>query len=95
MRRCSTFWNGAGSLIIPVRRDGRIRAVIDWLPRSRPADACFSHERLRGRAVEGLQRNTGGAQRLWNGFDRHENHPLRLVKGPDAGVRRPPTAPRT
>jgi hypothetical protein len=85
MGGCSTFWNGAGSLIIPVRRDGRIPEVIDWFLRSRPVDGCFWHESLSERAVDGLQRKIGGAQRLWDGFDRHENHPLHLVErpGPD------------
>lgn len=85
MRRCSTFWNGAGSLIIPVRRDGRIPKVIDWFLHCRPVDACFWHESLSERAVAGLQEKIAGAQRLWDEFDRHENHPLHLVERPSPG----------
>jgi hypothetical protein len=89
MRRCSTFWNGAGSLIIPVRRDGRIPEAIDWFLRSRPVDTCFWHETLGERAVEGLQSKIGGVRRLWDEFDRHENHPLHLVKPPVPGDQKP------
>jgi hypothetical protein len=42
MRRCSTFWNGVGSLIIPVTENGRIDRA---LHRRRGAS---SHPRSRG-----------------------------------------------
>ena len=36
MRRCSTFWNGVGSLLVPVRADGRIPPTVEGLLRIRP-----------------------------------------------------------
>jgi hypothetical protein len=63
MRRCSAFWNGAGSLVIPVRADGRIPPVIDAFLDSRPVDRCFWHESLGERARAGLEAISKGVWR--------------------------------
>jgi hypothetical protein len=30
MRRCSTFWNGPGTLLIPVTEEGRLPRLLDF-----------------------------------------------------------------
>ncbi len=48
MRRCSTFWNGVGTVLVPVGADGRIPASVKRFLQIRPVDACYTHERLGG-----------------------------------------------
>lgn len=80
MRRCSTFWNGVGSLIVPVREDGRIPPVVKGLLGIRRVDACYMHERLGDTARAAVERLTAAVP-LWDGFDRDELHPLNLLGG--------------
>ncbi len=89
MRRCSTFWNGAGSLLVPVSRDGRMPIWAHGLLRVRPVDACFIHERLSEAAQSAVRTRVAGATALWDRFDEHEIHPLRLTRPPS-----PPAAPK-
>jgi hypothetical protein len=79
MRRCSTFWNGVGSLLAPVSRDGRTPTWVHGLLRIRPVDACFMHHSLGEAARRSVERRIPGATMLWDGFDEHEVHPLHLA----------------
>lgn len=79
MRRCSGFWNGAGSLLIPVRRDGRLPKLLDALQATRGIDQCFIHETVETRARDAVQHRLPNATLLWDGFDEHELHPLHLL----------------
>jgi ribosomal protein S27E len=87
-RRCSTFWNGVGSLLVPVREDGQISRWVEKLLRIRPVDACFLHERLSNGARAAAQRRIPGAVPLWDGFAAREVRPLDLP--PPARPGRPP-----
>ena len=78
MRRCSTFWNGVGTVLVPVRADGRIPVSVKWFLRIRPVDACYTHERLGEAAREAVQRLTGAVP-MWEGFDRRELGPADLL----------------
>ncbi|MGI8863656.1 MAG: hypothetical protein ACR2JH_04525 [Solirubrobacteraceae bacterium] len=92
MRRCSTFWNGVGSLLMPVRADGRIPPTIKGLLGIRPVDACYMHESL-GEKARAAAQQLAGAVPLWDGFDRHELHPLNLLgaeERPPEDVMEPP-----
>jgi|GEM_PF-2259783 len=87
MRGCSTFWYGAGSLLVPVRADGRTPSTIRSLLRTRPVDVCYMHERLGEKARAAVQQLTEAVP-LWDGFDRNEMHPLHLV---DLQYAKPPS----
>ena len=84
MRNCSSFWNGVGSLLIPVRADGRIPggALIDAYLAQRPVDACWLHGSLSERAKGSVRGRFGPAYELSKEFDRDEAHPLRLYRPP-------------
>jgi hypothetical protein len=81
LRSCR-FWNGANSLIIPVRRDGRTWPVVEQLLEVRPVEICRFHERVPGRARERLRDRLGAYVGEWGplhkGFDDRELHPLML-----------------
>jgi hypothetical protein len=79
MRRCATFWNGVGSLLIPVGADGRIPRWVDFLLEVRSVDACFMHHGLSESAKSVVQRRIPGAVRLFDTFDDHEIHPLSVI----------------
>jgi hypothetical protein len=81
MRRCSGFWNGVGSLIVPVRKDGRMARQVDDLLAAAGVDECFTHEALRSTAQAAVRRRFPNALPLSDKFDRHETHPLHL-RGP-------------
>jgi hypothetical protein len=55
MRRCSGFWNGVGSLLVPVRADGRLPRWLDVLLEARGIDQCFIHEALSEQASESVR----------------------------------------
>ena len=83
LRRCSQFWNGAGTLIIPVRSDGRTWPIISDYLDSRPVEACYVHESVPETAQARLARKLGSSRvgrwsPIWDGFDDHEMHPLLL-----------------
>ncbi|MDQ2761088.1 MAG: hypothetical protein M3Y17_11850 [Actinomycetota bacterium] len=84
MRRCSTFWNGVGSLLVPVRADGRISnpELLDLLLTTRPVDACYMHEALTDAARTTVHERVAPAMTLWDGFDQREAHPLNLRENP-------------
>jgi hypothetical protein len=88
MRRCSSFWNGAGSVLVPVRADGRIPRAMSILLRTRPVDTCWLHERLSAKARAAIARRIPEAALLWDRFDEHELHPLHLIRKEPAD--RPP-----
>lgn len=79
--RC-TFWNGANSLIIPVRADGRTWPVIQQYLTVRPVETCFVHDSVPGAARQRVAGVLGPTIRqwagLWDEFDRDELHPLLL-----------------
>jgi hypothetical protein len=83
MRTCSTFWNGVGSLIIPVRANGRMAPVIELLLRTRPVDTCWMHASLGEAARAAVQKRIPGAALAWDDFDRDELHPLHLREPAD------------
>ena len=93
LERCSQFWNGASTLIIPVRSDGRIWPMIcDYLD-DRPVEVCYVHESVpetaRARLTEKLA--SSRVRRwspAWDGFDDHEMHPLLLQPSPADQMRR-------
>ena len=79
MKRCSTFWNGRGALLIPVTRAGRIDSALDDFLDVRPVDNCYVHEALNDQAREAVGRSVGSSSPLWDRFDDHELHPLQLL----------------
>ncbi len=93
MERCSQFWNGAGTLIVPVRSDGRIRADIADHLDTRPVEACLLHDSVPEDARAVLTRKLGPARvrqwgSAWDGFDENEMHPLLLQPKPDGRLGR-------
>jgi len=78
LRLCSSFWNGIGSLIIPVRRDGRIYHSLDRALEVRDVEQVFVHEHVGERAEESLRMRLKNVRPLTNHFDRNEIHPLFL-----------------
>jgi hypothetical protein len=76
MRRCSTFWNGAGSLIIPVTKNGRIERVFGDMLDTRSVEACFTHESLSARALDAVAKLGVRAVPFYDQFDIEEMHPL-------------------
>jgi hypothetical protein len=89
MRRCSTFWNGAGSLIIPVTSNGRIDPAFRDMLETRSVDACFAHERLSTRAREAALKLVGSVHPLYGGFDQGEIHPLLFAEQPSDTALKP------
>jgi hypothetical protein len=83
MRRCSTFWNGVGTLLIPVRRDGRIPRSIDVLLTTRPVERFLVHRSLSSTAREAVAARFGETEEFWERYDEREMHPLVLVDVPE------------
>ena len=77
LRLCSTFWNGIGSLIIPVRSDGRIYHSLDRALEVRKVEQVLAHESLEECASEALRERVGRVAPL-RAIDKHEIHPLFL-----------------
>lgn len=79
MRRCSGFWNGVGSLLVPVWADGRLPRWLDSYLGLRGIDQCFMHEALGERASASVRERFPCATPMWDRFDEHEIHPLHLL----------------
>jgi hypothetical protein len=73
---CSSFWNGLGSLIIPVRRDGTLYPALERLLEVRPVDQVLIHDAVGERARQSLGSRFDDVGSLW--MDRHEIHPYFL-----------------
>jgi DNA-binding MarR family transcriptional regulator len=94
LERCSQFWNGAGTLIIPVRSDGRTWPIINDYLETRPVETCFVHESVPETARHRLVKSLGSSlvrhwSSMWDGFDENEMHPLRLQPLPPDRLRSP------
>ncbi len=76
IRLCSSFWNGLGSLIIPVRSDGTLHPTLDLLLEVRQLDQVLAHDSLGDRARQTLATRFGTVGSLW--MDGHEIHPYFL-----------------
>lgn len=88
MRRCSTFWNGAGSLLIPVRADGQIPKAIGYFLQTRPVDTCYTHGALTEPAKNSVRKRVSAQTvDLWDGFDEREIHPLHQIESPPSTPR--------
>lgn len=87
MRRCATFWNGAGSLLIPVRPDGRFRRrrVLELFLQTRPVEVCYLHPSLSENARASVQELVPGSVPMWDRFDSREVHALQLAERPSPG----------
>ena len=85
MRHCSGFWNGVGSLIVPIRADGRMPRWLDAFLATAGLDGWFAHEALSATARSAVTRRLPNVVRLSDRFDRHETHPLHL-RGPRPAV---------
>ena len=81
MRLCSGFWNGPGSLLVPVGADGRLPDFLeDPLLASRPVEMCFVHERVSDAGEQSVTASFASSTRLLPGtFDESEVHPLHLL----------------
>ena len=76
IRLCSSFWNGLGSLIIPVRSDGTLDQSLDRLLEVREVDQVLVHDAVGERAREALGKRFREVGSLW--MDDHEIHPYYL-----------------
>jgi hypothetical protein len=92
MRACSTFWNGAGSLLVPIRKDGRIWPHLDECLNVTPIDRMWVHPGLGSVARDAVLERFPGAGEFRPGFDRVEHHPLDLLPERDPGEPRPTLA---
>lgn len=92
MRACSTFWNGAGSLLVPVRKDGRIWPHVDECVAVTPIDRMWLHPGLASTARDAVLGRYPGAGEFRPGFDRVEHHPLDLLPERDPAEPRPTLA---
>jgi len=93
MKRCSQFWNGASTLIVPVRADGRFPREIREYLELRPVEACFVHDSIPASAHKKLTEQLGPALVRWwrqasEEFDEEEMHPLLLQPQPADATRR-------
>jgi hypothetical protein len=71
MRRCSAFWNGVNSLIVPVQRDGRIPPLVAELLSVRAVDQCYVHASVEApRAQTAIAKTFGPSTALRDNFDR-------------------------
>ncbi len=77
LRLCSTFWNGIGSLIIPVRSDGRVYHSLDRALEVREVEQVYAHEKLGERATAVLREKVRHVVPL-RAIDEHEIHPFFL-----------------
>jgi hypothetical protein len=92
MRRCSTFWNGVGTLLIPVRRDGRIPKAIDLLLETRPVETFLAHEALAPTATAVIADRFGDVPVFNERYDEREVNLLGLVDVPE-GTKPPLNVP--
>ena len=76
MRRCSLFWNGAGTLIVPVSADGRINRDIANLRAILDPERCFVHDSVTQAGHERLRSLFAATSPLRDDFDNREAHPL-------------------
>ncbi|HEY0318854.1 MAG TPA: hypothetical protein VGC49_11250 [Solirubrobacterales bacterium] len=76
IRLCSSFWNGLGSLIIPVRSDGTLDQSLDRLLEVREVDQMLVHDAIGECAREALGKRFREVGSLW--MDDHEIHPYYL-----------------
>ena len=83
--RCAAFWNGAGSLVVPVAADGRIWPQLEAFLDVTPVDRCWLHPSLGDRARSGVQRRFPNADELVDNFDQSEQHPLNLLAPSEPG----------
>jgi hypothetical protein len=81
MGLCSGFWNGAGSLIVPVTKAGRLDPHLGHFLAIRPVDRCWIHPSLGDRARAAVERAMPCAP-LHPLFDENEVHPLLLAPPP-------------
>lgn len=79
MRRCSLFWNGAGTLIVPISADGRINGDIANLRAILDPERCFIHDSVTEAGRQRLRSLFAATAPLRDDFDRHEAHPLAFV----------------
>lgn len=81
-QRCCDIWNGANSLIIPVRSNGSTWPTIDNCLDSGPVEDCLVHDAVSEEAVRRLSRRLGSRVRQWvrlrDDVDERELHPLLL-----------------
>jgi hypothetical protein len=73
IRLCSSFWNGLGSLIVPVRSDGTLYPFLDRLLEVRQVDQVLAHDSVGERAREALGARFREVGSLW--MDDGEIHP--------------------
>jgi len=78
MRRCSSFWNGAGSLILPVKANGALPRTLNALLDAREIDLAWVHPSIDEALYPRLTEKLRQLARLHERFDQHETHPLRL-----------------
>lgn len=76
IRLCSSFWNGLGSLIVPVRSDGTLYPFLDRLLEVRQVDQVLAHDSVGERAREALGARFREVGSLW--MDDGEIHPYYL-----------------
>lgn len=76
LRLCSSFWNGLGSLIIPIRADGTLYHSLDRLLEVREVDQVLVHDAVGERAREALGGRFREVGPLW--MDGGEIHPYYL-----------------
>jgi hypothetical protein len=89
LQRCSSFWNGASTLIIPIRADGRVPSTIFDQLDLRAAETCFIHNSVPADAWAQAARKLGPTRvrqwsPAWDEFADEELHPLHLQ--PKAGT---------
>jgi hypothetical protein len=81
MGLCSGFWNGPGSLIVPVTRTGGLDGYLSRFLAIRPVDRCWLHPGLGDPARAAVERTMPSAA-LHSHFDESEVHPLLLAPAP-------------
>lgn len=81
MALCSGFWNGTGSLMVPVSKSGRFDSNLDDLLEARPVECCWLHPSLSAKARAACEQKLP-SQDLHESFDETEVHPLLLANPP-------------
>lgn len=79
MRRCSTFWNGAGSLILPIKRSGWNPRSVEPLLQVRSVDLTWVHSSVDRSLHDRIRETVGEMAVLHENFDRYETHVHRLA----------------
>jgi hypothetical protein len=95
MRCCSSFWNGAGSLIVPVKRDGALPRSLGTLLEAREVDLAWVHPSIDDTLYARLTERLGQLARMHERFDQYETHPLRLRSAKEGTERRRLIVPST